>query len=41
LKIAWESSYIYEHPGADNLYWYAEVVYRNTGSQYLHIRCDG
>jgi hypothetical protein len=41
LRVTWENSYIYEHPGADNLYWYAEIVYFNNGSQNLTLNCTG
>jgi hypothetical protein len=22
-RVVWQNSYIYQHPGTDNLYWYA------------------
>jgi hypothetical protein len=40
LRITWENSYIYQHPGTDNLYWYAEVVYRNLGTQTVFLTCN-
>ena len=39
LKIEWQSSYIYEHPGTDNLYWYAQVTYTNKDNKILKIDC--
>jgi Neprosin len=41
LKIMWENSYIYQHPGTDNLYWYAEVKYINKTKQPLGLTCIG
>lgn len=41
LRVVWGNSYIYRHPGTDNLYWYAQVEYRNIGSQPLPITCVG
>jgi hypothetical protein len=41
LKVTWEDLYIYRYPGKDPLYWYAEVVFRNTGSESLTIICPG
>jgi hypothetical protein len=41
LRIVWENSYIYQHPGTDNLYWYAQVVYRNLGTQAVFFTCNG
>jgi hypothetical protein len=38
LRIEWESSYIYQYPGQDPLYWYAKVVYLNKGSKTLDPR---
>jgi hypothetical protein len=40
LRIVWANSYIYQHPGTDNLYWYAQVLYINDGSQILQINCS-
>jgi hypothetical protein len=40
-KIVWENSYIYQHPGPDNLYWYAQVKYLNEGSQTVSLSCVG
>jgi hypothetical protein len=39
LKIEWQNSYIYQHPGNDNLYWYAQITYRNKDSNILTINC--
>jgi len=39
LVILWERSYIYRHPGHDNLYWYAQVRFLNTSSQDVKITC--
>ena len=42
LRIDWENSYVYQHPvGSDPLYWYAQVVYRNIGSNTLTLHCRG
>ena len=41
LRVVWENSYIYQHPGTDNLYWYAQVAYQNIGSQPLPVICPG
>jgi hypothetical protein len=41
LRILWGNSYIYQHPGQDNLYWYAEVIYLNMGSQPVKHTCVG
>jgi hypothetical protein len=41
LRVTWANSYIYQHPGTVNLYWYAQVEYRNMGSQNLPINCVG
>ena len=41
VRITWEHSYIYQHPGPDNLYWYAEVIYHNLSSQPLPVSCSG
>jgi hypothetical protein len=41
LRVVWENSYIYQHPGTDNLYWYAQVAYQNIGSQPLPAICTG
>lgn len=41
LRILWGNSYIFRHPGTDNLYWYTQVEYRNTGSQPLTLTCVG
>jgi hypothetical protein len=40
-KIVWENSYIYQHPGTDNLYWYAEVRYLNKSNQPQTLTCSG
>jgi hypothetical protein len=39
LKIEWQSSYIYQHPGTDNLYWYAQVIYTNKDNKILKVDC--
>jgi hypothetical protein len=39
--IGWMNSYIYPYPGDDPLYWYAQVIYLNTGNQTLPITCVG
>jgi hypothetical protein len=39
LSVEWENSYLYQYPKNDPLYWYAQVVYRNTGSKTLTIWC--
>lgn len=39
LRIVWEKSYIYQHPGTDNLYWYAQVKYLNEGSKLISLTC--
>lgn len=41
LKITWQNSYIYQGPGAENLYWYAQVVYENMSKDPMTIRCSG
>ena len=41
LRAVWENSYIYPHPGTDNLYWYAQVAYQNIGSQSVYAICPG
>jgi hypothetical protein len=41
LRIVWQNSYLYQHSGTDNRYWYAQVVYQNVGSQALTITCAG
>ena len=41
LRIVWEKSYIYQHPGTDNLYWYARVAFINEGSKPLSLNCVG
>jgi len=40
LRIVWGNSYIYQNPGTDNLYWYAQVIYINDGNQILQINCS-
>jgi hypothetical protein len=40
-KTIWQNSYIYPHPGNDNLYWYAELIHINTSSQPITITCVG
>lgn len=39
LRIVWEKSYVYKHPGKSPLYWYLEVIYLNRGRQALPIQC--
>jgi hypothetical protein len=41
LRISWANSYIYKRPGNVNLYWYAEIVYKNIGSNTIPLTCDG
>jgi hypothetical protein len=41
LRIVWGNSYVYQYPGKDPLYWYAQVIYLNTGNQNLTINCVG
>ena len=41
LRIIWGNSYIYQHPGTDNLYWYAEAVYVNLGNSEVAVTCVG
>jgi hypothetical protein len=41
LRITWENSYIYQHPGTDNLYWYAQITYFNKTNQPLPLTCSG
>jgi hypothetical protein len=42
LRIVWENSYIYQYPGKDPLYWYAQVVYHNLDkNNSLTISCAG
>jgi hypothetical protein len=40
-KIIWQNSYIYQHPENDNLYWYAEVIYRNNSDKPWPVTCNG
>jgi hypothetical protein len=40
LKITWENSYFYPYPADAPLYWYAQVIYRNVGSQPIDIVCS-
>jgi hypothetical protein len=37
-RIMWENSYIYQRPGTDNLYWYAQITYFNKSNK---LRSDG
>ena len=42
LIIDWDTSYVYQTPvGAGNLYWYAQIVYRNFGNQNITLTCSG
>lgn len=41
LRITWQNSYIYQHPGQDPLYWYTEVIYFNMSNQTLPVSCVG
>src|SRR5690349_5595125 len=41
LRIVWDNSYIYQHPGESNLYWYAALDFRNTSNQPLQLSCSG
>ena len=40
LQITWQNSYVCKYPGTDPLYWYAQIMYLNTGSKTLNITCD-
>jgi hypothetical protein len=42
-RIAWGNSYVYQYPGADPLYWYAQIIYTNITSpaRPLSISCIG
>ena len=39
--IGWMNSYLYQYPGNAPLYWYAQVIYLNTGNQTLPLTCVG
>jgi WD40 repeat protein len=41
LRILWGTSYVYQHPGESNLYWYAQVWYINVGQSTVPLSCDG
>jgi hypothetical protein len=39
LRILWGASYIYNHPGKDNLYWYAQILFVNDSNQSVEVNC--
>jgi hypothetical protein len=40
LRILWGESFIYNHPEHDNLYWYAQLIFFNSGSNDVEINCS-
>src|SRR5271165_6773649 len=41
LQIVWKNSYVFQAPGDEALYWYAQVLYRNIGTELLFLKCYG